>query len=189
MLEIRWIKQKVTGFLVLILPFLFSGVIRDCRAEIVDTGAGISDTVLEFVLASPEVLLVTTPEPSSITDSYSVMKALYKNEKFIKDGTNIHLIANKVQSQQEADAVYEKLNGVVGVAVYDLVLDAPLFHQCQCVNNGKELTDVVGAVHGTKVEYLRSSLQVNSPVFHRAGIAAARGIYSPCVGIDLHVQR
>ena len=84
-----------------------------CDVLIVDTGAGISDTVLEFVLASPEVLLVTTPEPSSITDSYSVMKALYKNEKFIKDGTNIHLIANKVQSKQEADAVYEKLNGVV----------------------------------------------------------------------------
>ena len=35
MLEIRWIKQKIRGFLVLILPFLFSVVIRDCRAEIV----------------------------------------------------------------------------------------------------------------------------------------------------------
>ena len=36
---------------------------------IIDTGAGISDQVMEFVLASPEVLLVTTPEPSSLTDS------------------------------------------------------------------------------------------------------------------------
>ena len=46
---------------------------------IVDTGAGVSDQVLEFVLASPEVLLVTTPEPSSLTDSYSLLKALYRN--------------------------------------------------------------------------------------------------------------
>ena len=36
---------------------------------IVDTGAGISDAVLEFLVASGEILLVTTPEPTSITDS------------------------------------------------------------------------------------------------------------------------
>ena len=39
---------------------------------IVDTGAGISDGVLEFLVASGEILLVTTPEPTSITDSYSL---------------------------------------------------------------------------------------------------------------------
>ena len=50
---------------------------------IVDTGAGISDSVLEFVLASPEVLLVTTPDPSSLTDSYSLIKALYNHPDFV----------------------------------------------------------------------------------------------------------
>ena len=43
---------------------------------LIDTGAGISDQVLEFVMASPEVLLVSTPEPSSLTDAYSLLKAL-----------------------------------------------------------------------------------------------------------------
>ena len=42
---------------------------------IIDTGAGISQSVLEFAVASPEVLLVTTPEPTSITDSYALLKA------------------------------------------------------------------------------------------------------------------
>ena len=42
---------------------------------IIDTGAGISDQVLEFVIASPDVILVSTPEPSSLTDSYSLLKA------------------------------------------------------------------------------------------------------------------
>jgi flagellar biosynthesis protein FlhG len=79
---------------------------------IVDTGAGISDTVLEFVIASPEVLLITTPEPSSLTDSYSLVKALYKNPNFVQNGTNIRLIANKVSSAEEARAVYEKLEQV-----------------------------------------------------------------------------
>ncbi len=84
-----------------------------CDVLIIDTGAGVSDAVLEFVLASPEVIMVTTPEPSSLTDSYSLLKALYKNPKFIRNGTNIHLVANKVNSEAEGEAVYTKLSSVV----------------------------------------------------------------------------
>ncbi|MCR5143985.1 MAG: MinD/ParA family protein [Lachnospiraceae bacterium] len=84
-----------------------------CDVIIIDTGAGVSDAVMEFVLASPEVLLVTTPEPSSLTDSYSLMKALYKDSRYVKGGTNVHLVANKVSSESEGKAVYEKLNSVV----------------------------------------------------------------------------
>lgn len=80
---------------------------------IIDTGAGVSDQVLEFVLASPEVLMVTTPEPSSLTDSYSLLKAMYRNPNFIEDGTTIHVVANKVQSTEEGRMVYDKLHSVV----------------------------------------------------------------------------
>lgn len=80
---------------------------------IIDTGAGVSDQVLEFVLASPEVLLVTTPEPSSLTDSYSLLKAMYRNPNFIEDGTTIHVVANKVNSIEEGRMVYDKLHSVV----------------------------------------------------------------------------
>ncbi len=80
---------------------------------LIDTGAGVSESVLDFVLASPEVLLVSTPEPSSLTDSYSLMKALYKNPKFMKDSTKVYLVANRVNSEEEANAVYEKLSSVV----------------------------------------------------------------------------
>ena len=45
---------------------------------IIDTGAGISEQVLEFVMTSPEIILVTTPEPTSLTDSYSLLKTLFK---------------------------------------------------------------------------------------------------------------
>lgn len=80
---------------------------------IVDTGAGISDQVLEFVLASPEVILVTTPEPSSLTDSYSVLKALYRNPNFVQGGTTIHVVANRAQSIEDGQMVYDKLKSVV----------------------------------------------------------------------------
>lgn len=49
---------------------------------IIDTGAGISDAVMEFLVASGEILLVTTPEPTSITDSYSLLKALSMHPKY-----------------------------------------------------------------------------------------------------------
>lgn len=80
---------------------------------IIDTGAGISDQVLEFVMASPEVLLVSTPEPSSLTDSYSLLKALYRNPNFVAGGTTIHVVSNRVTSIDEGQGVYDKLNSVV----------------------------------------------------------------------------
>lgn len=80
---------------------------------LIDTGAGISDQVLEFVMASPEVLLVSTPEPSSLTDAYSLLKALYHNPNFVEDETTIHIVTNRVNSQDEGRAIYEKVNSVV----------------------------------------------------------------------------
>ena len=80
---------------------------------IIDTGAGISDQVLEFVMASPEVLLVSTPEPRSLTDSYSLLKALYRNPNFVAADTTIHVISNRVSSLEEGQAVFDKLNSVV----------------------------------------------------------------------------
>ncbi len=80
---------------------------------IIDTGAGIADSVLEFVLASPEIVLVTTPEPSSLTDSYSLLKALYRSPKFQWEGKKIKVVSNRAASVEEGAAVYEKLNTVV----------------------------------------------------------------------------
>ncbi len=80
---------------------------------IIDTGAGISDSVLEFVMASPEVLLISTPEPSSLTDSYSLLKALYRNPIFLRDKVRINIIANRVNSTEEGNAVFSKLESVV----------------------------------------------------------------------------
>ena len=80
---------------------------------IVDTGAGISDAVLEFLVASEEVLLVTTPEPTSITDSYSLLKSLDRHPSFSGAGTKVKLVANKVDNHNQGQILYDKLNAVV----------------------------------------------------------------------------
>lgn len=80
---------------------------------IVDTGAGIADAVLEFLVASGEILLVTTPEPTSITDSYSLLKALSRHPRYSPETTQIRVLANKVTGENEAQALYMKLQTVV----------------------------------------------------------------------------
>ena len=87
----------------------------DASADIVivDTGAGISDAVLEFLVASGEILVVTTPEPTSITDSYSLLKALKRHPRFSEKASQVKVIANKVDSQNEGQALFNKLNAVV----------------------------------------------------------------------------
>mgnify|MGYP003547789396 CR=1 FL=1 len=80
---------------------------------IVDTGAGISDAVLEFLVASGEIVLITTPEPTSITDSYSLLKALSRHPRYQAETTAIKMIANRVSKEEEGQILYNKLNAVV----------------------------------------------------------------------------
>ncbi len=76
---------------------------------IIDTGAGISESVLNFVMSSNEVLLVTTPEPTAITDAYAVLKAIKQREININA---INILVNQVEYQGEGEEVFTKLNKV-----------------------------------------------------------------------------
>lgn len=76
---------------------------------LVDTGAGISRGVLNFVLAANEVLVVTTPEPTAITDAYGLIKAIDQHNPLAQ----VRLIINMAESEQEARAVAQKLIMIV----------------------------------------------------------------------------
>lgn len=79
---------------------------------IIDTGAGIADSVLEFVAASAEVLLVVTPEPTSITDAYALLKTLNRKSEFSTEHTRIRMVANRVGSGSDGRELFEKLRVV-----------------------------------------------------------------------------
>lgn len=85
---------------------------RQADVILIDTGAGISDTVLEFVAASEEVLLVATPEPTSVTDAYALMKVLDRRTAFRQDRSVVRLVANQVREEWEATELFEKLGAV-----------------------------------------------------------------------------
>ena len=73
---------------------------------IIDTGAGISSNVLFFNIAAQEILVVVTPEPTSITDAYALMKVLLR-----KHGErSFRLLVNQVKSKKEGIEVYRKIS-------------------------------------------------------------------------------
>jgi flagellar biosynthesis protein FlhG len=81
------------------------------RADLIvlDTGAGISRNVIEFAAAADEVLVVTTPEPTSLVDAYATVKLLAREP----ETGAIRLVVNQAADRAEADRVS---SGLVTVA-------------------------------------------------------------------------
>lgn len=80
---------------------------------IIDTGAGIGDAIMEFACSGDETILVVTPEPTSITDAYAVLKALDKKMPEESSEFTIKMLANRVGSFAEGKELYNKLSVVV----------------------------------------------------------------------------
>ena len=80
---------------------------------LIDTGAGISNSVMNFITASDEAIIVTTPEPTAITDAYALIKTAKETvKKQNKTMPNFKLIINKVDYEDEGFEVFQKLNRV-----------------------------------------------------------------------------
>jgi flagellar biosynthesis protein FlhG len=108
---------------------------------LVDTGAGISPNVLAFTQAADHVLVVTTPEPTAITDAYAVVKVINRRDgrdgrdggssrggRDARGGTDnedrkLSLLVNQARSPAEARVVYERVARVakqfLGTTLYD----------------------------------------------------------------------
>jgi flagellar biosynthesis protein FlhG len=86
---------------------------------LVDTGAGISPNVLSFTRAADHVLVVTTPEPTAITDAYAVIKVVSRDP----GRRRISLLVNQARSPGEARLVHDRIARVakqfLGATVFD----------------------------------------------------------------------
>jgi flagellar biosynthesis protein FlhG len=76
---------------------------------LMDTGAGVNKDVLSFIAASEELILITTPEPTSLTDGYSLIKAI----DHYKLKTNAKIIVNKAFTKAEGEETYNRFNRAV----------------------------------------------------------------------------
>ncbi|QQY80718.1 flagellar biosynthesis protein FlhG [Keratinibaculum paraultunense] len=81
---------------------------REMDYIIIDTGAGISNIVLDFVMISDETILITTSDPTSLMDAYTMIKALTTNGYKGK----INIVINIVENRREAENIFNKLSKV-----------------------------------------------------------------------------
>ncbi|MDR3201167.1 MAG: P-loop NTPase [Spirochaetales bacterium] len=79
---------------------------------IIDTSAGVSNNVLSFVEAADEALIITTPEPTAITDAYGIIKIIAT--EMDKQDLGLKLIVNRVKSVVEGRKVAERLISIAG---------------------------------------------------------------------------
>lgn len=95
---------------------------------LIDTGAGLGHTVLNFICASDDVIVVLTPEPPSMTDAYGLIKSLKPQAQKL----NINVVVNRVRSETEAKLSYERLEHAVNkflglsISLMGWIYDDPL---------------------------------------------------------------
>ncbi len=87
---------------------LMQGLENGYDVLLIDTGAGISDDVTWLNSSAGEIIVVATPEPTSIADAYALVKVLSQKHK-IKD---FQLLVNQARSEAEALRVYQKITAV-----------------------------------------------------------------------------
>lgn len=75
----------------------------------IDTGAGINKNVLAFIACSEETIVITTPEPTSLTDAYSLIKAT----DHFKLTNTANVIVNRAFSIKDGEETYNKLKRAV----------------------------------------------------------------------------
>lgn len=81
---------------------------READLVIIDTGAGVSRNVIKIAAAADDVLVVTTPEPTSITDAYAAVKLISRE----REHGSIALVVNQAASGVEARHVAERIAAV-----------------------------------------------------------------------------
>lgn len=100
---------------------------------IIDTSAGISSNVISFILASHEAIIVTTPEPTAITDAYGILKAI--SIEAMDYWPNIKLIVNMVRNKNEGQKIANRIVSIAGqflslkIESLGYILEDPLVEQ------------------------------------------------------------
>ncbi len=79
---------------------------------IIDTSAGVSSNVLSFVAAADDAIIITTPEPTAITDAYGIIKIIATEVENLNIG--LKLVVNRVKSVLEGKKVAERIINISG---------------------------------------------------------------------------
>jgi flagellar biosynthesis protein FlhG len=79
---------------------------------IIDTSAGVSSNVLDFIAAADDAVIITTPEPTAITDAYGIIKIIAT--EYDNLDMELKLVVNRVKSAAEAKKVSDRMTNIAG---------------------------------------------------------------------------
>ena len=151
----------------------FTGIVDTVRPRfdriLLDTGAGISDVVLHAVSLADDVLVVVTPEPTSMTDAYATIKVLAT----LQQRRRIRLVVNQVSAAGEGRTICTQLQRVVDrfVAPNLLAGDAPARLALELLGEIARDADVREALHKRNLLFVS---QPGSPTAQAIGSIATR---------------
>lgn len=101
---------------------------------IVDTGAGVSKNVISFIMASDEAIVITTPEPTAITDAYGIIKIIAT--EIDNPNLELKLIVNRIHSFSEGRRVAERVISIAGQFLNVKVENLGMIYDDQIVSQG-----------------------------------------------------
>ena len=101
---------------------------------IVDTGAGVSKNVISFIMASDEAIIITTPEPTAITDAYGIIKIIAT--EIDNPNLELKLIVNRINSFSEGRRVAERVISIAGQFLNVKVENLGMIYDDQIVSQG-----------------------------------------------------
>jgi flagellar biosynthesis protein FlhG len=79
---------------------------------IIDTSAGVSSNVLDFIAAADDAIIITTPEPTAITDAYGIIKIIAMEYNTLNMG--LKLVVNRARGAAEAKSVADRMTNIAG---------------------------------------------------------------------------
>ncbi|MBF0608249.1 MAG: MinD/ParA family protein [Candidatus Magnetobacterium sp. LHC-1] len=83
----------------------FESLEEDINVLLIDTAAGISENVAFFCIAAQEIIIVTSPDPTSIADAYALIKVLYTRYQ----EKSLNVLVNSAEDETEAKDVFKRL--------------------------------------------------------------------------------
>jgi len=110
---------KLTDEQKLIFLEMLDGLETEIDILLIDTGAGISDTVVYFNLAAQEKIVLVTPEPTSLTDAYALIKVLYTRH----EERHFRILTNAVKDEADGKLIFAKISKVADHFLDGLSLD------------------------------------------------------------------
>jgi flagellar biosynthesis protein FlhG len=155
----------------------FMGLEENYDFLIMDTGAGIGNTVTGFARHADLVLLVITPDPSSLADAYAMVKVLYE-----KGNTNVAVAVNMAASEAEGREAFELLRTMVEKFLKKPIrLYAILLSEREVLRLGRKQLHLAGG--GDGVHFYRTVGALAKRLGgHQSATAARGGFFSKFFG-------